>query len=211
LAISFRYGLATLLQRLGISVRAVGRNRAECKSVAGPVWLMPELHPGRCPQLLHRASQSRASTNRQGVFSDAGRDTVQLLSGTVGCKGDNLPGVQAKDKHPYTDIGTDSGIQPSTSTSYNNGLIKGHKIKTLPAFHSITADAVICGVDDAHTTAFKDAQGRGFVMSPRGSDGCRTCDSHAGIRSWRYRRATAPTECSSLQGLRCPIRAARSC
>jgi hypothetical protein len=93
-----------------------------------------------------------------------------FLSGTAGCKGDNLPGVQAKDKNPYTDIGTDSGIQPSTSTSYNNGMIQGHKIKTLPAFHSITVDGVICGVDDAHTTACKDAQGRGFVMSPRGSD-----------------------------------------
>jgi hypothetical protein len=93
-----------------------------------------------------------------------------FLPGTAGCKGDNLPGIQAKDKNPYTDIGTDSGIQPSTSTSHNNGMIQGHKIKTLLAFHSITADGVTCGVDDAHTTACKDAQGRGFVMSPRGSD-----------------------------------------
>ncbi len=93
-----------------------------------------------------------------------------FLSDTAGCKGDNLPGTQAKDKNPFTDIGTDSGIQPATSTPYSNGMIQGHKIKTLPPLHSITVNGVTCGVDDAHMTACRDSRGRGFVMSPQGSD-----------------------------------------
>jgi hypothetical protein len=92
-----------------------------------------------------------------------------LLSDSAGCKGDHLPGVQDKDKNPYTYISTDTGLQPATSSAYSNGAIQGHQIKTLPPLHSITVSGVICGVDDAHTTACKDAQGRGFVLSPRGS------------------------------------------
>ncbi|MBZ4620668.1 hypothetical protein GBO18_12020, partial [Mycobacterium avium subsp. hominissuis] len=30
-------------------------------------------------------------------------------------------------------------------------------------------DGVVCGVDDSGTTACKDPQGRGFVLSPHGS------------------------------------------
>ncbi|MGC7358062.1 hypothetical protein RA989_19565, partial [Mycobacteroides abscessus subsp. massiliense] len=40
---------------------------------------------------------------------------------------------------------------------------------TLPAYHSITVNGVICGVDDKGTTACKDPQGRGFVLSKQGS------------------------------------------
>jgi hypothetical protein len=87
----------------------------------------------------------------------------------AGCTGDNLPGVAAQDKNPYTYAGTDGGIQPSTSTPYVNGTIQEHQIKTLPPFHSITVNGVICGVDGSGTTACKDPQGHGFVLSPQGS------------------------------------------
>ncbi|CAG6866798.1 hypothetical protein [Mycobacterium avium] len=35
--------------------------------------------------------------------------------------------------------------------------------------HSITVDGVICGVDNSGTTACKDPQDRGFILSPHGS------------------------------------------
>jgi hypothetical protein len=35
--------------------------------------------------------------------------------------------------------------------------------------HSITVNGIICGADNAGTTACKDPQGRGFVLSPHGS------------------------------------------
>ncbi len=87
-------------------------------------------------------------------------------TGTAGCKGDNLPGVPAEDKDPFTYIDTVTGIQPANSTSYVNNTIRGQQIKTLPPFHSITVSGVICGVDDKKMTACKDPQGRGFVLSP---------------------------------------------
>ena len=87
-------------------------------------------------------------------------------SGTVGCKGDNLPGIPAEDKKPYTYIDTVTGIQPARSTSYVDNTIRVQPIKTLPPLHSITVGDVTCGVDDKQTTACKDAQGRGFVLSP---------------------------------------------
>jgi hypothetical protein len=42
----------------------------------------------------------------------------------------------------------------------------GQPIKTLPPLHSITVGGAVCGVDDKGTTVCKDAQGRGFILSP---------------------------------------------
>ncbi|MDR3663178.1 MAG: hypothetical protein P4L86_22810 [Mycobacterium sp.] len=44
-----------------------------------------------------------------------------------------------------------------------------NNLKTLPPFHALTVNGVICGVEDARTTACKDAQCRGFVLSPKGA------------------------------------------
>jgi hypothetical protein len=88
---------------------------------------------------------------------------------SAGCTGDNIPGVAPADKNPYTYVGTEGGIQPATSTPYENGTIQEHPLKTLPPLHSITVNGVICGADNAGTTACKDPQGRGFVLSPHGS------------------------------------------
>lgn len=92
-----------------------------------------------------------------------------FLMDSAGSTGDNIPGVTAKDKNPYTYVSTGSGVQPSGSTPFVDGKIQGHELKTLPPLHSITVEGAICGVDDAGTTACKDAEGRGFVLSKLGS------------------------------------------
>jgi hypothetical protein len=89
-----------------------------------------------------------------------------FLSGTAGCTGDNLPGVPDKDKSPYTYGGTASGIHAAGSTPFVNDMVRGQPIRTLPAFHLITFSGATCGVDDSGTTACKDSQGRGFILSP---------------------------------------------
>jgi hypothetical protein len=57
-------------------------------------------------------------------------------------------------------------LQPTNAPIAASG---GPTFKTLPPMHSITVSGVICGVDDAGTTACKKAQARGFVLSPHGS------------------------------------------
>lgn len=92
-----------------------------------------------------------------------------FLNASAVCTGDNIPGVSAKDKDPYTYVATGSGIQPTASTPFVDGKLQGHEINVLPANHSITVDGATCGVDDKGTTACKDAKGRGFVLSKGGS------------------------------------------
>jgi hypothetical protein len=65
-------------------------------------------------------------------------------------------------------IGTTTGLK-QTNEGEPSRVIDGHPVKTLPPGRSITVNGVICGVDNAGTTACKDPQGRGFVLSPRGS------------------------------------------
>lgn len=89
---------------------------------------------------------------------------------SAGCTGNNLPGIppaasSSSGAPRLTSISTGSGPRPTGSALDTNG----QPLKTLPPFHSITVDGVICGVDNAGTTACKDAQGRGFVLSPKGS------------------------------------------
>jgi hypothetical protein len=84
--------------------------------------------------------------------------------GTVGCTSDRFPGVNTEG--PYTYIDTALGVQNAGSTPYSDGSIQDHKISVLPPFHSIAFAGMICGVDDKDTTACKDSQRRGFVLSP---------------------------------------------
>lgn len=87
---------------------------------------------------------------------------------SAGCTGNNLPGLPpaatSGGTSPVNSISTGSGPQPGTPIDTN-----GQPLKTLPAFHSITVDGVICGVDNSGMTACKDPQGRGFVLSSHGS------------------------------------------
>lgn len=100
--------------------------------------------------------------------------TVRPASGAA-CAGNNLPGIPPA--APTTGgtprvnvIGTDGPLHPSGGALGTSDTIQGHTIKSLPPLHSISLGGVICGVDDSGTTACKDPQGRGFVLSPHGSE-----------------------------------------
>ncbi|WP_322860847.1 hypothetical protein U8D42_23700 [Mycobacterium europaeum] len=96
--------------------------------------------------------------------------TCDFFSGQAQCTGNNFPGIPpAAEPGTVNAIGTTSGLVQSGNPIAPNGQVYGHPLKTLPPFHSITVDGVICGVDNSGTTACKDAQGRGFVLSPHGS------------------------------------------
>lgn len=82
---------------------------------------------------------------------------------SAGCTGNNFPGV------PPAASGVNS-IATDAELDTTNAPIAGAAAKILPPFHSITVDGVVCGVDDARTTACRDAKGRGFVLSPNGSE-----------------------------------------
>ncbi|GAB1811859.1 hypothetical protein [Mycobacterium sp. MUNTM1] len=89
---------------------------------------------------------------------------------SAGCTGNNLPGIppaspSSSGSPRVNAISTGAGPHPTTEGPNT----EGHTLKTLPPFHSITVNGVICGVDDSGMTACKDPQGRGFVLSPHGS------------------------------------------
>ncbi|WP_156749715.1 hypothetical protein [Mycobacterium sp. E1747] len=96
--------------------------------------------------------------------------TCDFFSGQAQCTGNNFPGVPAATESGTVNaIGTTSGLSQTNDPIAANGRVYGHPLKTLPPFHSITVDGVICGVDNSGMTARKDPQGRGFVLSPKGS------------------------------------------
>lgn len=107
--------------------------------------------------------------NKRVYFVTPDGVRCNFLMDSAGCTGDNIPGISDKDKNPYTYVATGTGIRPTASTPFVDGKIQGHELKVLPALHSITVNGVVCGVDDAGTTACKDTDGRGFVLSKRGS------------------------------------------
>lgn len=90
------------------------------------------------------------------------------------CIGNNLPAIPPAASNPEAGmngvnwIGTASGLN-QTSGGEPSRVINGQTIKTLPPSHSLTVNGFICGVDNSGTTACKDPQGRGFVLSPHGS------------------------------------------
>lgn len=97
-----------------------------------------------------------------------------IAAAAAGCSGNNFPGVPpaapTEGGTPRVNaISTSSPIHPGGDTTGADGTIQGQPIKTLPPFHSLSLGGVTCGVDDAGTTACKDPQGRGFVLSPKGS------------------------------------------
>ncbi|WP_205878779.1 hypothetical protein [Mycobacterium camsae] len=87
----------------------------------------------------------------------------------AGCTGNNFPGIPPAAVDPsegVNSIRTDVGLR---RTSTPIAAANGPAFKTLPPFHTLTLEGVICGVDDAQTTACKDPHGRAFVLSPRGA------------------------------------------
>ncbi|QNI08382.1 hypothetical protein GAN17_20570 [Mycobacterium kubicae] len=93
----------------------------------------------------------------------------------AGCTGNNFPGIPPAPSDPAAgkpganSIMTDGGLSTTNAIYAVDNTVQGHPIKTLPPFHSLTVSGVVCGVDDAGTTACKDPQGRAFVLSPKGS------------------------------------------
>lgn len=87
------------------------------------------------------------------------------------CRGNNLPALPPAASDPSRGlnrsnwIGTVTGLKQTNEESPTDAF-HGQPIKTLPPFHSITVGGAVCGVDDKGTTACKDAQGRGFILSP---------------------------------------------
>jgi len=88
------------------------------------------------------------------------------------CTGNNFPAVPPVKTDPSRGlnganwIGTSTGLKVTGSPSITGNTFRGQPVKTLPPFHSIAFFGMICGVDDSGTTACKDAQGRGFILSP---------------------------------------------
>lgn len=114
-------------------------------------------NPGRAP------TEKVFFATPDGLFCsfDPGDDAI---AGVAGCTGTKLPGTPALG--PYTSISTINGPQADTSTPFVDGAIQGHKVAVLPPLHSIAVSGFVCGVDDKGTTACKDPQGRGFLISP---------------------------------------------
>ncbi len=96
--------------------------------------------------------------------------TCDFFSGEAQCTGNNFPALPpAAGASNVNSIGTSSGLGQTNDPIAPNGQVCGHPLNTLPPLHSITVNGVICGVDNTGTTACKDPQGRGFVLSPHGS------------------------------------------
>ncbi len=66
-------------------------------------------------------------------------------------------------------VDTATGLDTTNTPIGQGNTVHGNPVKTLPPFHTITVDGAACGVDDAGTTACKDPEGRGVVLSPKGS------------------------------------------
>ena len=96
--------------------------------------------------------------------------TCDFFSGEAQCTGNNFPALPpATAASNVNAVGTTSGLGQTSDPIAANGQVYGHSLNTLPPLHSIAVNGVICGVDNGGTTACKDPQGRGFVLSPHGS------------------------------------------
>ncbi|CQD24838.1 hypothetical protein BN970_06658 [Mycolicibacterium conceptionense] len=90
---------------------------------------------------------------------------------SASCGGNNLPSIppavcdSAQGIYRYNLVSTSQGVQqwPRGDSNCSDDS-PPHKV--LPPFHTLTVYGVTCGVDDQGTTACKDPQGRGFVLSP---------------------------------------------
>ncbi|MBS9534751.1 hypothetical protein KIH27_14250 [Mycobacterium sp. M1] len=95
-----------------------------------------------------------------------------LNASSAGCSGNNFPKVPPQVWNPaagitgVNTISTDYGLS-ATNAAYPFGhKVHGRLVKTLPPLHFIAVDGVVCGADDKQMVACKDAQGRGFILSP---------------------------------------------
>lgn len=94
---------------------------------------------------------------------------------SAACSGNNFPNIPAQPWNPAAGItgvnviSTNSGLSTTNAAFSPDHTVHGQQVKNLPPMHSITMNGVTCGVDGSGTTACKDAQGQGFILSPRWS------------------------------------------
>ncbi|TGB35817.1 hypothetical protein [Mycolicibacterium peregrinum] len=113
---------------------------------------------------IELANPGRPDPQSQIYFLTPDGITCTFINTAVRCTGNNFPAVPpAADDGSVNRIGTDIGLKTTRNPIKQD---PSHPFKTLPPLHSITVSGVACGVDDKQTTACKDAQGRGFVLSP---------------------------------------------
>jgi hypothetical protein len=91
-----------------------------------------------------------------------------FFSGQAQCRGNNFPAVPPAESSSYPGVQSENWIGTATGLKQTNSIVQTSRrpLRTLPPFHSIAVGGIICGVDDARTTACKDSKGRGFVLSP---------------------------------------------
>ena len=112
---------------------------------------------------------------KQIVFITPDDIECDFNAGSAVCTGSNFPGLPPQQVNSgignvvINSISTSSGLSVTDGASLPDNIFHGAPIKVLPPFHSITVDGVLCGVDNSRTTACIDPQGRGFVLSRRGS------------------------------------------
>jgi hypothetical protein len=111
-------------------------------------------------------------TSSKVVFLTPDGISCDFMIEQAQCTGNNFPGVPPVETDPAKGlnganwIGTLTRLKKTGNPISTDGTFRDQPIKTLPPFHSITFNGMTCGVDDKGTTACKDAQGRGFILSP---------------------------------------------
>lgn len=180
-------GTVMMLRFAAISlVLAVVGLSSACTATADPPapTPAPSIQPGTFPDISSYAPvnpddyieqlDNPGRPNKLIKYSFSAPDGIQcgfVQPPGASCGGNNLPSIAPAICDPtqgiyrYNLISTSQGVQqwPRGGTDCSEGS-PPHKL--LPPFHTLTVYGVTCGVDDKGTTACKDPQGRGFVLSP---------------------------------------------
>jgi hypothetical protein len=126
------------------------------------------------PDEYKRESDNPGRPTKLITYGFTTPDGVECTFGqppSASCAGNNLPAIAPAVCDPeqrvfrYNTISTSQGVRqwPRSRSTCSENPSSG---KELPPFHTLTVFGVTCGVDDKGTTACKDRQGRGFVLSP---------------------------------------------
>ena len=163
---------------------AIASLTSPCKAIADPTTPTPsggaEIFPSMSGYTPVNPDDYKSELDNPGrptkltTYDFTTPDGVQCTFGqpaSGSCGGNNLPSVPPATCDPvhgiyrYNSISTSQGVRqwPRADMNCENKAPTG---KLLPPFHPLTVYGVTCGVDDKKTTACKDSQGRGFVLSP---------------------------------------------
>lgn len=125
---------------------------------------------------IELSNAGRPQTSSRVYFLTPDGNACVIDPASADCTGNNFAGVppdtetSAQGAHGANWIGTNTPLQQTgTPVASDDHTVQGHPVRPLPALHSLTVGGTICGVDNASTTACKDPQGRGFIISPQGT------------------------------------------